>query len=258
MPTVLITGASTGIGREFAYLCAQDGYDLVLNARSQPPLAALAADIHQKTGRTVHVFARDLADPEAARILYNDVVCTGIKVDVLINNAAFGAQGLFWELKEAEQMQMVQLNIGALTHLCHLFLPDFVEGRRGAILNVASTAAFLPGPLMSVYFATKAYVVSFSQALHNEARDYGVKVTCLCPGATKTEFDKRAKMNPKMFENGAAMDARTVAKIGWDGLKAGKPLVIAGRLNALMAFLMRFSPMQFNASMARRSFQGKR
>jgi short-subunit dehydrogenase len=257
MPTALITGASTGIGREFAYLCAQDGYDLVLNARSKPPLAALAADIQQKTGRTVHVFARDLSDPDAARVLYNDVVCTGIKVDVLINNAAFGAVGLFWELQEAEQMQMVQLNVGALTHLSHLFLPDFIERRSGAILNIASTAAFQPGPLMSVYFATKAYVVSFSEALHNEARDYGVKVTCLCPGATKTEFDKRAKMNPKIFENGAAMDARTVAKIGWNGLKANKPLVIAGRLNALMAFLTRFSPMQFNASMARR-FQGRR
>jgi hypothetical protein len=256
MPTALITGASTGIGREFAYLCAQDGYDLVLTARSQQPLAALGADIQQKTGRTVHVFARDLSDPEAARILYNDVVCTGIQVDVLINNAAFGAIGLFWELKETEQMQMVQLNVGALTHLSRLFLPDLIERRNGAILNVASTAAFQPGPLMSVYFATKAYVVSFSQALYNEARDYGVMVTCLCPGATKTEFGKRARINPKNLESNVAMDARTVAKIGWQGLKAGKPLVIAGRLNALMAFLTRFSPMQFNASMARR-VQGK-
>ena len=256
MPTALITGASTGIGREFAYLCAQDGYDLVLNARSKPPLAALAADIHQKTGRQVHVFARDLSDPEAARILYNDVVCTGIAVDVLINNAGFGAVGLFWELKEAEQMQMVQLNVGALTHLSHLFLADFIERRSGAILNVASTAAFQPGPLMAVYFATKAYVVSFSEALHNEARDYGVKVSCLCPGATKTEFGRRAKMRPANFENGSAMSAREVAKIGWAGLHAGKPLVVAGRLNALMAFLTRFSPIQFNASMARK-FQGK-
>src|ERR1700733_5582584 len=105
MPTALITGASTGIGREFAYLCAQDGYDLVLNARSKPPLAALAADIQQKTGRIVHVFARDLSDPEAARILYNDIVCTGIQVDTLINNAGFGSVGFFWEMKEAEQMQ---------------------------------------------------------------------------------------------------------------------------------------------------------
>jgi hypothetical protein len=255
MPTVLITGASTGIGREFAYLCAQDGYDLVLNARFQPPLAVLAADIQQKTGRKVHVFARDLSAPDAPLTLYNDVVCTGIKVDVLINNAAFGAVGLFWELKETEQMEMVQVNVSALTHLCRLFLPDFVERGSGGILNVASTAAFQPGPLMSVYFATKAYVVSFSHALHNEARDYGVKVTCLCPGATKTEFGKRAGIDPKIAE-GVAMDARTVAKIGWDGLKAGKPLVIAGKLNALMAFLTRFSPTQFNASMARR-FQGK-
>jgi uncharacterized protein len=256
MPTALITGASTGIGREFAYLCAQDGYDLVLNARSKPPLAALAADIKQTTGRTVHVFARDLSDPEAARVLYNDVVCTGIQVDTLINNAGFGSVGFFWEMKEAEQMQMLHLNIGALTQLSHLFLPDFIERRGGAILNVASVAAFQPIPLMSVYAATKAYVVSFSEALHNEARGYGVKVTCLCPGLTKTEFGTRSKMNQKMFESSMAMDARTVAKIGWTGLNAGKPLVTAGRLNALMAFLTRFSPMQFNASIARR-MQGK-
>src|SRR5437763_7441399 len=150
-------------------------------------------------------------------------------------------------------MQIVQLNIGALTHLTRLFLPGFVQHRRGQILNVASTAAFQPGPLMAVYYATKAYVVSFSEAVHNEVRDYGVTVTALCPGPTKTEFDKRAgSTNTKLFKRRNVMDASAVAQIGLAALKAGKPLVIAGRMNSVMAFLTRFAPRQFTASMARR------
>jgi short-subunit dehydrogenase len=258
MPAALITGASTGIGREFAYLCAQDGHDVVLTARSEPQLQALAADIHEKTGRTAYVFAKDLSDPAAAGELYYDVKCTGITVDVLINNAGFGLLGRFWELDEAEQMQMVYLNVGALTQLTRLFLAGMIERRRGSILNVASTAAFQPGPLMSVYYASKAYVVSFSEAIHNEARDYGVKVTCLCPGPTKTEFDKRAGLSAtKLFNSGNTMSARAVAQLGLSAMKAGKPLAIAGRLNALTAFLTRFAPIQVTASIARRLQESK-
>jgi short-subunit dehydrogenase len=160
--------------------------------------------------------------------------------------------GKFWELDAAAQMEMVQLNINALTMLSRYFLPHLISNRRGMILNVASTAAFQPGPLMAVYFASKSYVVSFSEALHNEAREFGVTVTCLCPGPTITEFDKRAGMNPNIFAKGNAMDAMTVAQIGWKALKAGKPLVIAGRKNATMAFLTRFVPLHFSASMARK------
>lgn len=254
MPAALITGASTGIGREYAYLCAQEGYDVVLVARAEGKLQALAADIREKSGRQAYVFARDLSKPAAPNELFADIVCTKIQVDVLINNAGFGLLGKFWELNANEQMDMVQLNVNALTMLSRLFLPNMISEKRGMILNIASTAAFQPGPLMAVYYATKAYVVSLSEALHNEARDFGVHVTCLCPGPTATEFDKRAKMeNTKLFAKRVnIMDARTVALIGWNAMKAGKPLVIAGRKNAAMAFLTRFAPLQFTASMARK------
>ena len=252
MAAALITGASTGIGREYAYLCAENGYDVVLVARAEPKLQALAADIHEKTGKQAYVFARDLSRPAAALELFNDVTCTKIKVEVLINNAGFGAVGKFWDLDAAEQMEMVQLNVNTLTMLSRYFLPRMISEKRGMILNVASTAAFQAGPLMAVYFASKAYVVSFSEALHNEAREAGVTVTCLCPGPTTTEFVHRAKMNPKFFSKNFAMDAKTVAQIGWDAMKAGKPLVISGRKNAMLAFLTRFAPRQMAADMARK------
>ena len=253
MPAALITGASTGIGKEYAYLCAEAGYDVVLVARSEHKLQALAADIHDKTGRQAYVFARDLSKPMGPTELFNDIVCTKITVEVVINNAGFGLMGKFWQLDATEQMEMVQLNVNALTMLSRLFLPEMIAQRRGMILNVASTAAFQPGPLMAIYFATKSYVVSLSEALHNEARDFGVTVTCLCPGPTATEFDKRAKMSSsKLFKKGNNMDARTVAKIGWDAMKAGKPLVIPGRKNAAMAVLVRLIPISLAANLARK------
>jgi short-subunit dehydrogenase len=253
MPAALVTGASTGIGREYAYLCAENGYDVVLVARSESKLLALAADIHEKTGRQAYVFARDLSRPDGPSELFNDIVCTKIQVEVLINNAGFGLVGKVWELDAAEQMEMVQLNINALTMLSRYFLPDMIARKRGMILNVASTAAFQPGPLMAIYFASKSYVVSFSEALHNEARDFGVTVTCLCPGPTATEFDKRAKMtNSSLFKKENMMDAQTVAKIGWNAMKAGKPLVVAGRKNAALAFMTRFIPMHIAANLARK------
>jgi uncharacterized protein len=253
MPLALITGASTGLGREFAHLCARDGYDLALIARSLPQLEELAAEIRQNTGRAVRVIQKDLSIPDAAREVFDELTSAGLKIELLINNAGFGLVGRFWELDEEQQMQMIELNVGALTHLTRLFLPGFVQRRNGRILNVASTAAFQPGPLMAVYYATKAYVVSFSEALHNEARDYGVSVTALCPGPTKTEFDKRAgSTNTKLFKSKNVMDASAVAQIGLAAMKAGKPLVIAGRINGVTAFLTRFASRQLAASMARR------
>ena len=253
MPAALITGASTGIGREFARICAREGYDVLLVARSQPRLESLAAEIRQQTGRVVHVMARDLADRTGPRDVFDEIKRSDVEIDVLINNAGFGLVGRFWELADEPQMEMLRLNVEALTHLTRLFLPGFIQRRAGGVLNVASTAAFQPGPLMSVYYATKAYVVSFSEAIHNETREHGVSVTCLCPGPTRTEFDKRAGASAtKLFSSGRAMDASVVAQIGWDALKARKPLVIAGRMNAAMAFLTRFVPIQFAAGMARR------
>jgi short-subunit dehydrogenase len=258
MPSAVITGASTGLGREFARVCARDGYDLVLIARSEPKLEELAAEITQTTSRAVRVITKDLSIPDAPREIFDEVTSAGLPVELLINNAGFGLVGRFWELDEEQQMEMVQLNVGALTHLTRLFLPGFVQRRRGQILNVASTAAFQPGPLMSVYYATKAYVVSFSEAVHNEARDYGVTVTALCPGPTKTEFHKRAgSTNTNLFKSRNVMDAATVAQIGLAALKKHKALVIAGRMNAVLAFLTRFAPRQFTASMARRFQEAK-
>lgn len=258
MAIALITGASTGLGREFARLCARDGYDLVLIARSRPQLEELAAEIQQNTDRAARVIEKDLSIPDAAREVFDELTSAGLNIELLINNAGFGLVGRFWELDEEQQMQMVQLNIGALTHLTRLFLPGFVQHRRGQILNVASTAAFQAGPLMAVYYATKAYVVSFSEAVHNEVRDYGVTVTALCPGPTKTDFDKRAGVtNTRLFKGRNVMDAAAVAHIGLAAMRAGKPLVIAGRINTVMAFLTRFAPRQLTASMARRFQEAK-
>lgn len=253
MPAAIITGASTGIGRELAIACARDGYDVVLVARSRPQLGTLAGEIRQSTGRTAWVIAKDLSLEAAPREIFQEITDRGIVIDALINNAGFGLLGRFWEVDEREQIQMIQVNITALTHLTRLFLPGMIERRRGRILNVASTAAFQPGPLMSVYYASKAYVVSFSEAIHNECRDYGVTVTAFCPGPTRTEFQERAGMSKtKLFESGRVMDAATVAQIGFDAMKRGKPLAIAGRMNAAMAFLTRFAPIQLTASMARK------
>jgi short-subunit dehydrogenase len=176
MPVALITGASTGIGRELALIAAADGYGVVLVARSVDGLNAVAADIERKTSRKTHVFPIDLSEPNASRALFAQVGQAGLTIDVLINNAGFGLLGKFWELPEIEQIQMVQLNVGALTQLTRLFLPGMIERRSGYIMNLGSTAAFQPGPLMAIYYASKAYVVSFSEAIHNEAKEFGVKV----------------------------------------------------------------------------------
>ena len=228
-------------------------FDLVLIARSPAQLDSLAAELRGSTGKTVITISQDLSEPGAAEKVFDEVSRSGLAVDVLINNAGFGALGRFWEVDRQQQLQMIQLNIAALTDLTRLFLPSMIERRRGRILNIASTAAFQPVPLMAVYYASKAYVVSFSQAVHNEARPYGVTVTCLCPGPTKTEFAQRAGMNAtRLFSSGMTMSAERVAEIGYRAMMRGRPLVIAGRLNAFGAFMTRFAPMRLTAALARR------
>jgi short-subunit dehydrogenase len=253
MPVALITGASTGIGRELAHIAAADGYDVALVARSPGSLESVATEIKRKTSRKTHVFPIDLSEPNAARALFDTIAKADLTIDVLINNAGFGLLGNFWELPDDQQMQMVQLNIGALTQLTRLFLPGMIERRSGYILNLGSTAAFQPGPLMAIYYASKAYGVSFSEAIHNEAKEFGVKVCCLCPGATRTEFDKRAGMeNTRLFGEGSRMmSSEEVAQIGWTAMKQGKSSVVAGRMNALLAFSTRFAPRQMTARIAR-------
>lgn len=253
MAIAVITGASNGIGREFAEICAGRGYDLVLVARSAQALEDLAAGLRNKTGRYVRVIALDLSAVEAPPRLWAALADVASDIEILANNAGFGLTGFFSQLETEKQMEMVHLNIGALTHLSRLFLPAMIARRKGYIMNVASTEAFQPGPLMAVYFASKAYVVSFSEALHNEVHDQGITVTTLCPGPTRTEFQSRAGMDAsKLFSGPNVMDARTVAGIGYRAMMDGKSLVVAGRLNALTVFLTRFAPRQLAASMARK------
>jgi short-subunit dehydrogenase len=247
MAIAVVTGASTGIGRDLARLCAQAGYDLALVARNRARLEQLAAEF---PARNVRVVASDLSQPEAPEQIYAELA--GAEVAVLINNAGAGLRGYFHELDTVAQMSMLQLNVNALTHLTRLFLPAMVGRRRGWIMNVASTAAFQPGPLMAVYYATKAYVLSLSEALYNELRDKGVTVTAVCPGPTATEFGDRAGMEgTKLFNSPNIMDSATVARLGFEGMLAGKPVVITGTRNRLMALASRFAPRQVAASVAR-------
>jgi short-subunit dehydrogenase len=258
MAVALITGASTGIGKELAFICAADGYDVVLVARSEAALRSVGVEVERSTGRNARVIALDLTDAEAPARLVLAVADVLADVEILINNAGFGLLGEFAELDTLEQVSMVQLNVTALTHVTRLFAPALIARKKGFVLNVASTAAFLPGPSMAVYFATKAYVLSLSSALHEELRPKGVVVTALCPGATRTAFQARAGMEESKLAAANAMDARTVAEIGYRALKAGRAVAVAGRQNALMALLTRFAPRQFEARMAGRVMESQK
>src|SRR6202008_850144 len=211
MSTVLITGASGGIGYELAKLFARDHYDLVLVARSPDKLGQVASEL-QVHGVSVKTIVLDLALPLAPKFLYDQLQRENVAIDILINNAVFGPFGEFAQMSEEEILGQIQLNITALTLLSRLFLPSMVQHHAGKVMNVASTAAFQPGPLMAVYYATKAYVLSFSEALADELRKTDIRVTCFCPGAPLTEFPKRAETeNARLFKTGV-MDVKTVAK----------------------------------------------
>jgi uncharacterized protein len=240
--TALITGASGGIGYELAKLFAADGYNLVLVARSADKLNNLAADLAQTYGSSVTVLAKDLSDPAASAEIWADLQARGLTVDVLINNAGFGAHGLFAQSDLAEQLQMIHLNIISLTHLTRLLLPGMLERGFGRILNVASTGAFAPGPLMAVYCATKAYVLSFSEALSEEMRGTGVSVTALCPGVTRTGFQARAQVGNMRLLQGPAMTAAEVAKMGYKSLAQKQAVRVTGFANQLLVFGLRFTP----------------
>lgn len=223
----LITGASTGIGKEFAYIHAEKGGDLIILARNKDKLEELKAELEQKYAVKIMVIAKDLSKAGAATAVYNEVKKAGIEVDYLINNAGFGGLGKFHERDWSTDMSMINLNILALTELTRLYLPDFVKRNSGRILNVSSTASLMPGPLQAVYFATKAYVTSFSNAIAEELHDTNVTVTALLPGATETEFANTAGFDDKgMFKN--AFGARGVAEDGYNGMLKGKLDVISG------------------------------
>jgi len=240
--TALITGASGGIGYELALLFARDGFDCILVARSEDKLTELATRLEREHRVKTTVIARDLSRPSAVDEIYEAVIAAAMPVDVLVNNAGFPVFGLFVETDLQTELDMLQVNVIALTALTKLFLRGMVERRAGRILNLASTAAFLPGPLMAVYYASKAYVLSFSEALANEVRGTGVTVTALCPGPTRTGFQKRGAMEDSRLVQGQIADAPSVALAGYHGLMAGKPIVIPGFTNKLIPWVERLSP----------------
>lgn len=239
----LITGASSGIGFELASIFAQHGYNLVLVARNETILNEVANDLRLKYGTSSLVIVRDLSHPKAPEEVYNAVHFNGISIDVLVNNAGFGTYGRFSETDIATQLQMLQVNVTALTHLTRLFLSDMLEQGSGKILNVASLAGFQPGPMMAVYYATKAYVLSFSQALAAELKNTGVTITALCPGPTPTSFQERAGLKSSFLTNRMFVTSvKTVAQAGYDGVMKGKAIVIPGLLNKMIVQVLRLVP----------------
>jgi short-subunit dehydrogenase len=236
-PVTLITGASAGLGTDFARQLSAKGQRLVLVARRLDRLEALARELGN-----ARAVACDLAQPGAAGRLMADLAEHGEEVATLINNAGFGLWGRFLGLDAAQQREMIDLNVGALTDLCRAVAPAMVEAKAGAILNLASTAAFQPGPRMAVYFATKAYVLSLTEALHEELKPHGIKVSALCPGPTRTEFGEVAGFAGNGAFDRISADSASVVRAGLNGLDRNKAVVIPGMLNKAGAQGHRFLP----------------
>lgn len=241
-PTALITGASKGIGLELAHIFAASGYDLILVARDHSKLAELAKTLEAKHRTKSLVLALDLGLAETPRKIAQAAQDSGRHVDVLVNNAGFGLLGPFQTTSLDVELEMIQVNLSALVALTKHFLPEMVRRKRGRILQVASTAGFQPGPLMAVYYATKAFVLSFSEALAEELRGTGVTVTALCPGPTASEFQKVAKMQGSRLVGTRMDSAKMVAQAGYDAMVAGIRIVIPGARFKLLPFMLRFFP----------------
>jgi short-subunit dehydrogenase len=250
--TALITGASSGIGRELARQFAAHRSNLVLVARRREALESLAHTLRADHGTEVTIFRCDLSEAGATQWLAEQLLDRDIRIDALVNNAGFGAVGKFWGLSMEQQLEMIRVNVLALTDLTGRFLPLMLHRNRGAILNVASTAAFQPGPNMSVYFATKAFVLSFTEAIAHEVRDSAVRVTCLCPGPTLTEFVPRAGAADTLLFRLGPMTPDRVARFAYKALQRGKKVAIPGVGNQLVAFLVRFAPRAIACRIAER------
>lgn len=255
--TALVTGASNGIGYELAKLLAADGHRLILVARRRQRLEVLARELRERWSVEVEVLTSDLSLPNAPEEIFREVQVRGSAPDILVNNAAFGVFGHFSAADAGLTLSLLQLNVVALTHLTKLFLPSMIERCHGRILNVASTGAFQAGPLMSTYYASKAYVLSFSEAIANEVKGTGVTVTCLCPGPTATEFHERAGMMDSRLLIPGRMSAATVARIGYVGMLQGKRVVIPGFVNRILVQLVRIVPRAL-ASQIVRTIQERR
>lgn len=246
--TALITGASSGIGYELSKLFANDGYNLIFVARSFEKLKSLSEELVQNFNIKVEFIHKDLSLPGSAEEVFREVEDLNIKVDILVNNAGAGITGLFHEIDYKKDIEIINLNITSLTILTKLFSRRMIERGFGKILNVASTGAYQPGPYIAVYYATKAYVLSFSEGITNELKDYGISVTTLCPGATKTQFSKRAGKT----DLNIAMDAKAVARAAYKGLKKNKRLVIPGGKNKFAVGISKLVPGSISAKAVRR------
>lgn len=253
--TALITGASNGIGLELAKIHARKGGDVVLVARSQEKLEQLAQELTAEYGVKAWVIAQDLSAPNAAQAIFAETEAQGITVDILINNAGFGGHGRFFERDLAKEQQMIQVNITTLTELSHFYLKGMVERRRGKILNVSSTASFLPGPLQAVYYATKAYVTSFSQAIAEEVAEFGVTVTALCPGAVATGFVAAGNLQDvDAWKN--AKTPREVAEYGYNAMMKGELVAFnEAKLKFALEWVIPFLPRKMVLKMSRKAME---
>ena len=241
--TALITGASNGIGLELARIHASMGGDLVLVARNKSKLDELKNELEKEFKIVVYTIGKDLSAINSAKEVYDETNKQNIQINILINNAGFGDFGLFAETDWNKESEMINLNISTLTLFTKLYLQDMVKRRSGKIMNLASTASFQPGPMMAVYFATKAYVLSFSEALSNEVSSKGVSVTALCPGPTTSGFQTAASMdNSKLFNNKNLPTSKEVAIYGYNAMIKGKTVAIHGIMNTILATSLRFVP----------------
>ncbi|MGG0238137.1 SDR family NAD(P)-dependent oxidoreductase [Bacillus rhizoplanae] len=245
--TALITGATSGLGYEFVKLFANDGYNLILVARNSEKLEEIKKSIRNVE---VTVISQDLSLPGAAKEIYEEVEKRGMEVDVLVNNAGIGLFGKFDEIDIQKQLNMIHLNVNALTELTYYFLPKMKQRNSGKVLNIASTAAFQPGPLMAVYYATKAYVLSLSEALIEELSNTKITITSLCPGPTKTNFFSNANAEKSLLSS-VAMPSDIVARKGYNALMKGKRTIVTGVLNKIGAFSVRFVPRSVAAKLAK-------
>jgi hypothetical protein len=243
MATALITGASNGIGLELAKIHASKGGDLVLVARNKSKLDELKHELETKFNIKVYTIGKDLSASNAAKEVYDETSKQQIKIEYLINNAGFGDFGFFTETDWNKELQMINLNITTLTQFTKLYLQDMLKRKSGKIMNVASTAAFQSGPTMAVYYATKAYVLSFSEAVDNEVRDQGISITALCPGATESGFQAAASMEESNLVKGRKLPgSKEVAEYGYAAMLKGKTVAIHGFMNWIMANSVRFIP----------------
>ncbi|PIN89995.1 short-chain dehydrogenase [Candidatus Pacearchaeota archaeon CG10_big_fil_rev_8_21_14_0_10_32_14] len=259
MKTALVTGASRGIGYEFSNILGREGYNLVLVSRNKKKLKEIKDEFENKYKVKVIYFEIDLSGENSAFKLYKKIKDDKIEIDVLINNAGFGDYGEFIKTDWQKEKEMIELNVVALTHLTKLFSKDMVSRKNGMILNVASMAGFLPGPLMTIYYSTKAYVVSFSQAVNNELKGTGVSVTVLCPGPTQSGFQYHANMNQSKLVKGIKLvSAKEVAEYGYKSMIKKKSVAINGVRNKFAIFLIRFAPRDFVTWFSRKVLERRR